>query len=142
MKTSSTRQFLRSTLRSLHYVIFECLLTPLQFGIPNSRLRYYMLAKVSRGCFPCSQDPDENKMWRWIPGRSHDWVDPRISHEENQTPSVEQIRSYLDDDNIPRKSVASRVPDRVLAKWGRLFDIVVPSSRRSCCFTRGISVSI
>jgi len=29
------------------------------------------------------------------------------------------------------------IPEKVLIKWGRLFDIVKPSSRRTCCFTRG-----
>ena len=29
----------------MNYEITECLLTPLQFGIPNDRLRYYLLAK-------------------------------------------------------------------------------------------------
>ena len=32
-----------------------------------------------------------------------------------------------------------RIPDRILKKWGRLFDIVLPSGTRSCCFTRGTS---
>lgn len=43
------------------------------------------------------------------------------------------IREYLDTD----VDEASRVPEKVLKKWGRLFDIVKPSSERSCCFTRG-----
>ena len=31
------------------------------------------------------------------------------------------------------------IPDRVLEKWGRLFDIVLPTSTRTCCFIRGIT---
>jgi tRNA (cytosine38-C5)-methyltransferase len=29
----------------INYEITECLLTPLQFGIPNDRLRYYLMAR-------------------------------------------------------------------------------------------------
>lgn len=67
-----------------------------------------------------SHFPREDKVWRNIPG---------------QTEEVEAaaIKGYLDSDVYE----TSRVPDKVLQKWGRLFDIVKPSSRRSCCFTRG-----
>lgn len=50
--------------------------------------------------------------------------------------------------NIPVKSLEEfldrevdgqfAIPDRVLERWGRLFDIVTPSSKNTCCFTRGI----
>jgi tRNA (cytosine38-C5)-methyltransferase len=29
----------------MNYEITECLLTPLQFGVPNDRLRYYLMAR-------------------------------------------------------------------------------------------------
>jgi len=45
------------------------------------------------------------------------------------------IREYVD----TRIDSSLLVPDRVLERWGRLFDIVTPSSRRTCCFTRGMS---
>ena len=32
------------------------------------------------------------------------------------------------------------VPDRVLEMRGRLFDIVLPTSTRTCCFIRGMSI--
>lgn len=46
-----------------------------------------------------------------------------------------EIRHYLDRDGGQDESL--RIPDRVLTKWGRLFDIVLPTSQRTCCFTRG-----
>ncbi|ESK88473.1 dna methyltransferase [Moniliophthora roreri MCA 2997] len=133
-ETSTTRPFLLQQLQQLGYFTAEFLLTPLQFGIPNSRLRYYLLAR--RTPFPF----DSDAIQRSIPGL------------ENATPSdcfeaggaaaatnVPEIRAYL---NAPTDSVGSSwhphaIPDRVLKKWGRLFDIVLPSSRRTCCFTRG-----
>lgn len=74
----------------------------------------------------------EGVVWRHIPGRGQDWVDIRSS--ENTDTSVKEISHYLDHDIGAEPSV---VPDRVLEKWGKLFDIVLPTSKRSCCFTRG-----
>ena len=44
-ETSQTREHFVTILRSLDYNIQEFLLSPAQFGIPNSRLRFYLLAK-------------------------------------------------------------------------------------------------
>ncbi|KAH9500466.1 tRNA (cytosine-5-)-methyltransferase [Bulinus truncatus] len=45
---SETRSKLVECLQQCNYTYQEFLLTPLQFGIPNSRLRYYLTAKWSR----------------------------------------------------------------------------------------------
>ena len=42
---SNTREHFVSILRKLGYEIQEFLLSPAQFGVPNSRLRFYLLAK-------------------------------------------------------------------------------------------------
>ena len=44
-ETSQTREHFVGTLESLGYNIQEFLVSPTQLGIPNSRLRYYLLAK-------------------------------------------------------------------------------------------------
>ncbi|KAJ8521752.1 hypothetical protein ONZ45_g1597 [Pleurotus djamor] len=107
----------------------EFLLTPLQFGVPNSRLRYYLLAKMAPLAFPTAI-PSPDRLWRHIPGyQASDWQDPR--EHESDLP-IKPLRQFLDDD-----ASECAVPDRVLQKWGRLFDIVLPSSTRTCCFTRG-----
>ncbi|KAK7064817.1 Cytosine(38)-C(5)-methyltransferase [Favolaschia claudopus] len=132
-ETSSTRDLLISTLRDLGYTTAEFLLTPLQFGIPNSRLRYYLLAKKSPLSF---QDfpSDGNEALHYLPGHgSKPWIDSRSLESNIDDDSVPEIREYLDADPV----VDCRVPDKVLCKWGRLFDIVLPSSQRTCCFTRG-----
>ncbi|KAJ7585783.1 S-adenosyl-L-methionine-dependent methyltransferase [Mycena floridula] len=115
-ETSSTRQLLLSTLRSLGYHAAEFLLTPLLYGIPNSRLRYYLLARDVP-----FQLPDDDSIPRSIPN--------------HQVPNeIDTVRAYLDDSEATGQYA---VPDKVLLKWGRLFDIVLPSSHRTCCFTRG-----
>ncbi|KAF9255741.1 hypothetical protein L218DRAFT_306185 [Marasmius fiardii PR-910] len=58
---------------------------------------------------------------------------------------VPEVRVYLDKPEVIGEGRGGKgqgwhphaVPGRVLRKWGRLFDIVLPSSRRTCCFTRG-----
>ncbi|VDB82751.1 unnamed protein product [Peniophora sp. CBMAI 1063] len=135
-EASTTRTLLRDTLIGLGYHTFELLLTPLQFGIPNSRLRYYMIAR--RLPFMASSTPT---IHRHVPGRGEPWVDPRHDNEEQAQTPVDEISMYLDMPSTSHDQGSKRheyaIPDRVLEKWGRLFDIVMPSARRTCCFTRG-----
>lgn len=138
-ETSTTRQILVSILHSLGYSTLELLLTPLQFGIPNSRLRYYLLAKKAPLSFPHVDPRNSDKLGRCIPGRGAEWLDLRldpdaIDHGSPTNSVVHDLRRYLDRGYDPQEFL---VPDKILKKWGRLFDIVLPSSRRTCCFTRG-----
>ncbi|KAL4225645.1 tRNA (cytosine-5-)-methyltransferase [Mactra antiquata] len=48
---SDSRQRLIDTLQACHYNYQEFLLTPLQFGIPNLRLRYFIIAKQQPSAF-------------------------------------------------------------------------------------------
>lgn len=129
-KTSTTRDVLCSTLQSLGYRTLELLLTPLQFGIPNSRLRYYLLAKRRPLRFQHDSD-DRGQLWRHIPRQSGDQEDGEAYAEAAIGP--DEVRHYLDSLGDEQQY---RISDKVLEKWGRLFDIVVPSARRTCCFTR------
>jgi len=130
-------------MRSLGYNILELLLTPLQFGVPNSRLRYYFLAKKGPLRFAHTAQEDVDRVWRHIPGQGGDWVDDRNDIESDAkstvdskqpVPSIPSLSSYLDS---PDETSNYSIPDKVLYKWGCLFDVIYPSSRRSCCFTRG-----
>ena len=116
-----------------NYSVLELLLTPLQFHIPNSRLRYYFLAKAKPLSFSGVDPLKTQVIWRHIPGHGNPWIDDR----EKTDVAVAQIRSYLDPD-IESADHSYSIKDRVLLKWGRIFDIVLPNSRRTCCFTRGI----
>ena len=115
----------------------ELLITPLQFGIPNSRLRYYLLAKASPVGFT-GVDGSKERVWRHIPGRGTDWTDPRgQAGEEVVDIPVTELRKYLDNEDIGASPHPHAIPERTLEKWGRLFDIVLPTAKRTCCFTRG-----
>jgi tRNA (cytosine38-C5)-methyltransferase len=123
-------------MQSLGYKTLELLLTPLQFGIPNSRLRYYFLAKKDPLQFMHTAVDHPDRVWRHIPGQGQDWVDDRFDDSTEANLRIPCLSSYLDGPNeVPSYSI----PDKVLFKWGRFFDVIYPSSRRSCCFTRGES---
>ena len=123
-----------STLRSIGYTTLELLLTPLQFEVPNSRLRYYLLAKREPLQFQDVATVPGDDVWRHIPGQGPAWSDPRF--ENKSSPAVAHtIFDYLDD--LGEGYAEYAIPDKILEKWGRLFDIVKPSSDRTCCFTRG-----
>jgi tRNA (cytosine38-C5)-methyltransferase len=126
-------------LAKLGFVTRELLLTPLQFGVPNSRLRYYLLAaRHPSDAFLSSVD--SGRILRHIPGHGTEWSDARLSSSisaagsETVENNVRPLRDYLDGTD---NQLAYPVPERVLMKWGRLFDIVLPSAMRTCCFTRG-----
>jgi hypothetical protein len=150
-------------LRDLGYDVTEFLLTPLQFNIPNSRMRYYLLARLRNAT---SSRKGTSVVLRHIPGLGDDWIDPRGTYPEftpsdddsstasRAGPVIHELRRYIKVEHSSRfkselkkdEQSGSRVvpwhpcaiPDHVLEKWGRLFDIVLPSSKRSCCFTRGL----
>jgi len=121
-------------LTKLGFATCELLLTPLQFGVPNSRLRYYLLASRASGAFGSSiYSPD--RILRHVPGHAANWEDTRASGAPDTVGNwVRPLRDHLDRE---KAVTAHAVPDRVLIKWGRLFDIVLPSATRTCCFTRG-----
>jgi tRNA (cytosine38-C5)-methyltransferase len=76
-------------------------------------------------------------VWRHIPGQGIDWVDPRIGTVEHTPEAPASLKSYLDPEVPMDEKHPYAIPDRVLEKYGRLFDIVLPTSDRTCCFTRG-----
>lgn len=128
-----------TTLRSIGYITLELLLNPLQFGIPNSRLRYYLLAKRSPLKFHHVPSDKVDEVWRQIPGSGNKWTDPRLeAPSSSSNPDVQEIKAFLDVE--PQDDCA--ISEKVLSKWGRLFDIVTPSSQRTCCFTRGKGESL
>jgi len=124
-------------MRSVGYTTLQLLLTPLQFGVPNSRLRYYFLAKKEPLQFQGVGSVSRDEICRHIPGHGLAWSDPRLENQPSLSkPDVDHtILDYLDD--LGKGCLEYAVPDKVLEKWGRLFDIVKPSFDRTCCFTRG-----
>lgn len=120
------------------YTFQEFLLTPLQLGIPNSRMRYYLLAKLKPLQFA---QPVTGTIISYIPLSEHmsqAFIDTRKMDEEelinHTTTPIDPLSKYLEHDTNYAQYL---VPDKVLAKNGHVFDIVKPDGRRSCCFTKG-----
>jgi site-specific DNA-cytosine methylase len=59
-EASDTRERLLATLSDARYVVQEFILSPLQFGIPYSRPRYFCIAKQAPLAFVSPHDPATN----------------------------------------------------------------------------------
>eukprot|EP01116_Phalansterium_solitarium_P003708 TRINITY_DN14531_c0_g1_i1.p1 TRINITY_DN14531_c0_g1~~TRINITY_DN14531_c0_g1_i1.p1 ORF type:complete len:344 (+),score=101.51 TRINITY_DN14531_c0_g1_i1:300-1331(+) len=128
-EVSDTRDVLVEQLRGLGYQVQEFMLSPNQFGIPNSRLRYFLLA--SRPGFGSIDSAESLRLA--IPGcamRSPTSLDAAESFEDSCRP----LSDYLDPPDVTQDCA---VPDDVVLKYGMLADIRQASARASCCFTKG-----
>jgi len=125
-EVSETRRRMTEQFVRCGYTIQEFHLSPHQFSIPNSRLRYFCLAKRKPFRFAASEY--NSKLLEFIP-YSDFFLDgkpakPIRAIKEFIDPTVTaQFRDYL-------------VPESVLQKNGMLFDIIYEDSQRSCCFTK------
>ncbi|CAH2010754.1 unnamed protein product [Acanthoscelides obtectus] len=114
-ETSTMRNILVDTLNENGYTFQEFLLTPQQFGIPNSRLRYYCLAKKLPEQF------------------SFKITDMKHSLPvEIEAADCFPISTILDDD----VNETFYLSDSILQKYCNIIDICYKHSKRSCCFTK------
>ncbi|KAJ1765224.1 hypothetical protein IW140_006465 [Coemansia sp. RSA 1813] len=140
---SDTRPvFLRQLVR-LGYRFEEYLLNPLQLCYPNSRTRYYLLAKLDGAPGACSDSEVFPRDFRHdVPGAA--LIQPaadtegRIDFEKGvwHHSEVRQVKQFMEelaaDDMAPY-----RLKPKVLESHGYVHDVVTPEDRRTCCFTKG-----
>ena len=155
-ETSQTRQHFVGILHSLGYKVQEFLLSPSQFGIPNSRLRYYLLAKRKPLQFATDvssvvHEEDENGSNRLSSGPCKD-IECLLKFVpcSEQKSALEGVNTKTDSLSSPYGTDISSyllalsdeelslylVPDKVLQKYAIAMDIVQLSSTHSCCFTK------
>jgi len=139
-EVSDTRKMMMEALKDL-YNCQEFLLSPLQFQIPNSRIRYYCLAKLKSLNF--KNDIPKDKIINYIPGNKYTkyWEDNQnnttvgiVEDEELKNVEVKPLRDFLEE-NIDENKY--KLTEKLLSRYGLLYDIVKPSQKRSCCFTKG-----
>lgn len=125
---SKARELVVSSLKSAGFEIQELLVCPRQIGIPNSRLRYYLLAKRKekvQWSFEKSEKLIEN----------FDILSNNLEDMNISTDSPARVADYLDTDKEVVEEVM--VPEKLLAKRSKVLDIVREDSLISCCFTAG-----
>uniref|UniRef100_UPI003FA61583 tRNA (cytosine(38)-C(5))-methyltransferase n=1 Tax=Homo sapiens TaxID=9606 RepID=UPI003FA61583 len=127
-EVSSTRDLLIQTIENCGFQYQEFLLSPTSLGIPNSRLRYFLIAKLQSEPLPF-QAPGQVLM-------EFPKIESEI-HRKNQQDSdlsVKMLKDFLEDDTDVNQYL---LPPKSLLRYALLLDIVQPTCRRSVCFTKG-----
>ncbi len=95
----------------------------MQFGIPNSRLRYYLLARRKREDHGPSASSAimESQCLTEHPGT------------KEERASCKRVKDYLEEEGTSD----FLVPEKILSKQAGVLDIVTPERFQCCCFTRG-----
>lgn len=129
---SESRQMVVDTLRSAGFQCQEFLLNPLDLGIPNSRLRYYLLAKKSEEdwCF----EKQDSLINNFLPLSPHLSIFGLSLNDLNKK-TISDYLEHLESEELEKLLV----PDKALSKRAGVLDIVGRDSTRSCCFTKSYS---
>ncbi|KAF8948516.1 tRNA (cytosine-5-)-methyltransferase [Haplosporangium gracile] len=146
-ETSRSRHRLVTLLQKMGYVFRECLLAPYNFGVPNDRLRYFLMARL-RSSFDTpttstTQDSLDSKPEKFDPETEviyTSWPlpafveDPRKTLQQH-TFSIPELRKFMDEnEKVGKDYLLSR--QLILERPNFRFDILQPSSTRSACFTK------
>ncbi|XP_050666612.1 tRNA (cytosine(38)-C(5))-methyltransferase [Leptidea sinapis] len=111
---SKVRNLFIEKLVECNFKYQEFLLCPSKVGIPNSRLRYYCLARRSFWDFPTTVE-----------------IKYELSGEVKEPFPLREI--------IDSNELESFILQDKFLKWGKVLDICNKESRRSCCFTKAYS---
>ncbi|ESO97462.1 hypothetical protein LOTGIDRAFT_114987 [Lottia gigantea] len=155
---SEARNKLIEMLTTNHYHYQEFLLTPLQFGISNCRLRYYMIAKLQTVQFLFTPS---SKILTSIPNCPEEWLKYLQCSEETDNPVSNKWDQFEScDQNIHQEDIETDyICDKCLKlkyflesksddyfqdylvekkdfKWFIVMDIVHPGLKKSMCFTK------
>ena len=122
---SEAHKLLTETLQTCGFKYQEFLLCPKQLGIPNSRLRYYLIA-TKDDSFVQGAD---------IITKVTEISCPDILEKFSNTP-IKSLSNYKTDENDPFEIESLLLKDQTLGKHAEVFDIVQSDSKGSCCFTK------
>uniref|UniRef100_A0A915C4V7 DNA (cytosine-5-)-methyltransferase n=1 Tax=Parascaris univalens TaxID=6257 RepID=A0A915C4V7_PARUN len=127
-ETSTAHSIFVEVLAKLHYYMQEFILSPMDLGIPNSRPRYYLLAKRQ---FDSSMiDATPGVILTRFP-------DCMISVNVQ---SIRCLGEYVHDECDHETQLM--VNGRIAGRYAKAIDMVTRKSRRSSCFTKSYSVFI
>jgi len=122
-EVSEARSDFIETVKKANFQVCEFLINPVQIGIPNSRLRYYSLAKRTEDNIP--------------------WQVPSTIQEDFclVEPSLRKLEAFIKKGIIKdflEESISEKylLEEKILLKYYKILDIVNYESDRSCCFTK------
>ncbi|KAI9500134.1 S-adenosyl-L-methionine-dependent methyltransferase [Coemansia spiralis] len=129
-ENSRSRSLLVETLGNMGFKIYECLLSPVQAGIPNNRLRYYLVAVKTDDTTNAAVANECKRRTEEYLQRAAD----QLSAVAKDTATI-PLESYIDHTFDGVASLYVSAADIVKRKNFE-FDIVQPSSERTSTFTK------
>ena len=119
---SKAHEILVKTLSDCDFKYQEFLICPKQLGIPNSRMRYYLIAT-------------KNQSFKQGDHLISDLSNVAAEREMFQHKEA-NLESYIHHENDPFKIDQVLLDDKILGRHAEVFDIVQGHSKQSCCFTK------
>uniref|UniRef100_A0A3P9J8X7 tRNA (cytosine(38)-C(5))-methyltransferase n=2 Tax=Oryzias latipes TaxID=8090 RepID=A0A3P9J8X7_ORYLA len=163
-ETSAARDRLINTLTECGYAFQEIMASPTSVGIPNSRLRYFLIARrsaenmnihpgskvwdvcaqpaeddlalVSKAACSSTTPPEEKASQELVLYKLETEMQLQRKTTQNSNPDVKQIQDFLEAGSQVNVE-EYLLPPKTLLRYSLLLDIVQPTSRRSVCFTKG-----
>ena len=120
-ETSHAHDMFIQMLESNEFQYEEFLLGPKQIGIPNSRLRYYLIASKHPGL--------KNTFTSEIHRINKNILTNFMVNESS-------LKHVVNDDSDPFDKSTLELDSKTLLKHAQVFDIVDEASQGSCCFTK------
>ncbi|KAK1795101.1 hypothetical protein P4O66_010285 [Electrophorus voltai] len=164
-ETSSARDALIKTLKECNYSLQELMISPTCIGIPNSRLRYFLIATAFPGSFSFQTTPEilngfpdssssdctdsfsvpvsqcggirsETSDNGYVIYKLETAQDLERKRSQDSEETVQMLQDFLEEGQ-GMDMEHYRLPPKTLLRYALLLDIVQPNSRRSVCFTKG-----
>jgi tRNA (cytosine38-C5)-methyltransferase len=152
---SQAYQLLLEILQSNNYSYQQYLLSPIQFGIPNSRLRYYLIAKREENpieSFSSSIQTRISNFERLYRKLREQFPSKDLSIEENSFQTNDQITEqcshaseilinpnqsmYINDFLLSNENLQFELDEKQLKRGLQVCDIITCYAQRSFCFTK------
>ncbi|XP_057341750.1 tRNA (cytosine(38)-C(5))-methyltransferase [Microplitis mediator] len=134
---SLSRDILTSCLQNSGFNYRECILSPSDFGVPNSRSRYFLIAKKKNIAFCLSDSTitDVNAdLILNILSKSCRFKIFKNKHPEYLTNNCIKLSEIVSNSN-DIDTHEYNLPETILNKYIKVLDIRSPDSKGSCCFT-------
>ncbi|CAF3801550.1 unnamed protein product, partial [Rotaria sordida] len=128
---SQAHQLLLNTLETYNYYYQQYLLSPIQFGIPNSRLRYYLIAKQEEKSIDIHSSliQTQNSFYE------NDQITNKCSHSSEILIDSNQLM-LINDFLISNENSNFELDEKQLKRALHVCDIITCHAKRSFCFTK------